>query len=279
MPCANILFTPSYKKDGKSVYWHIRITNKITHNETPETLSHSAQSDPFFLYLLDRCRHFLSILPVYVTPLMIIRSVQQLVSGEKVVCKHTWVPFDKISPSLPMAVIASEDNRFASHNGFDMIEIKKAMKENETRKKKRGASTISQQTAKNVFLWPQSSWIRKGFEVYFTFLIETCWSKERIMEVYLNSIEMGKGIYGAQATAKYKFKTTAAKLTRGQCALIAATLPNPIRFDSAHPSPYIKRRQGQILRLMNLVPKFPPVDKEKAKGQDTKKQKNKKKKK
>ena len=210
---------------------------------------------------------FYRFVPVYVTPLMIIRSVKQLVSG------------DKISPSLPMAVIASEDNRFASHNGFDMIEIKKAMKENETRKKKRGASTISQQTAKNVFLWPQSSWIRKGFDVYFTFLIETCWSKERIMEVYLNSIEMGKGIYGAQATAKYKFKTTAAKLTRGQCALIAATLPNPIRFDSAHPSPYIKRRQGQILRLMNLVPKFPPVDKEKAKGQDTKKQKNKKKKK
>ena len=215
---------------------------------------------------------FYRFVPVYVTPLMIIRSVQQLTSGEKVICKHTWVPFNKISPSLPMAVIASEDNRFASHNGFDMIEIKKAMK-------KRGASTISQQTAKNVFLWPQSSWIRKGFEVYFTFLIERCWSKERIMEVYLNSIEMGKGIYGAQATAKYKFKTTAAKLTRGQCALIAATLPNPIRFDSARPSPYIKRRQGQILRLMNLVPKFPSADKKKEQGKDTKSPQNKKKKK
>lgn len=129
-------------------------------------------------------------------------------------------------------------------------------KENETRKRKRGASTISQQTAKNVFLWPQSSWVRKGLEVYFTVLIEFFWSKERIMEVYLNSIEMGKGIYGAQAAAKYKFKTTAAKLSAGQCALIAATLPNPIRFDSAHPSPYIKKRQGQILRLMKLVPKF-----------------------
>lgn len=237
MPCANILFTPSYKKDGKSVYWHIRITNKITHNETPETLSHSAQSDPFFFISSIGAVIFYRFVPVYVTPLMIIRSVQQLVSGEKVVCKHTWVPFDKISPSLPMAVIASEDNRFASHNGFDMIEIKKAMKENETRKKKRGASTISQQTAKNVFLWPQSSWIRKGFEVYFTFLIETCWSKERIMEVYLNSIEMGKGIYGAQATAKYKFKTTAAKLTRGQCALIAATLPN--QYDSTRHTPHL----------------------------------------
>lgn len=202
-------------------------------------------------------------IPVYVTPLMVIRSTQQLFSGEKVICKHTWVPLDKISPNLPMAVIASEDNRFATHNGFDMIEIKKAMKENETRQRKRRASTISQQTAKNVFLWPRSSWIRKGFEVYFTFLIETFWTKERIMEVYLNSIEMGKGIYGAEAVAKYKFHTTAAKLTKGQCALIAATLPNPVQFDSAHPSPYIKRRQRQILRLMNLVPKFPPVEKKK----------------
>lgn len=201
-------------------------------------------------------------LPVYVTPLMVIRSVQQVVSGEMPTCKHTWVSFDKISPNLPMAVIASEDNRFAEHNGFDMIEIKKAMKENEKRKRKRGASTISQQTAKNVFLWAQSSWVRKGFEVYFTFLVELCWSKERIMTVYLNSIEMGKGIYGAEAAAKYKFDTTAAKLTKGECALIAATLPNPIRFDSAHPSQYIKRRQSQILRLMRLVPKFPPVDKE-----------------
>ena len=109
--------------------------------------------------------------PVYVTPLMVIRSVQQIVSGDKPTCKHTWVSFDKISPHLPMAVIASEDNRFAEHNGFDFKEIEKAIKENEKRKRKRGASTISQQTAKNVFLWPQSSWVRKGLEVYFTFLI------------------------------------------------------------------------------------------------------------
>lgn len=213
--------------------------------------------------------------PVYVTPLMVIRSVEQLVSGEKPTCKHTWVSFDKISPNLPMAVIASEDNRFAEHNGFDMIEIEKAIKENEKRKRKRGASTISQQTAKNVFLWPKSSWVRKGFEVYFTFLIELCWSKERIMEVYLNSIEMGKGIYGAQAAAKYKFNTTAAKLTKGQCALIAATLPNPIRFDSAKPSQYIKRRQTQIMRLMNLVPKFPPTEEKPAKAVEKKKKKRK----
>lgn len=211
--------------------------------------------------------------PVYITPLMVIRSVQQMFKGESPAWHHTWVPFDKISPHLPMAVIASEDNRFATHNGFDFVEIKKAMEENETRKRKRGASTISQQTAKNVFLWPQSSWVRKGFEVYFTFPIELCWSKERIMEVYLNSIEMGKSIYGAQAAAKIKFHTTAAKLSAGQCALIAATLPNPIRFDSAHPSPYIQRRQRQILRLMKLVPKFPPVEEKKAADKSTKKKK------
>ncbi len=198
-------------------------------------------------------------IPVYITPLMVIRTVQQLVSGDKPTWKHTWVSFDKISPHLPTAVIASEDNRFAEHNGFDFVEIKKAMKENETRKRKRGASTISQQTAKNVFLWPQSSWLRKGFEVYFTFLIELLWPKERIMEVYLNSIEMGKGIYGAEAAAKYKFHKTAIKLTKGECALIAATLPNPLRFDSARPSPYIRKRQQQILRLMNLVSPFPPI--------------------
>lgn len=197
-------------------------------------------------------------MPVYITPLMVIRSAQQIFKGNSPEWHHTWVPLNEISPHLPMAVIASEDNRFASHNGFDFIEIEKAIKENKTRKRKRGASTISQQTAKNVFLCPQSSWIRKGFECYFTCLIELCWSKERIMEVYLNSIEMGPNIYGAQAAAKLKFKTTARKLSAGQCALIAATLPNPIRFDSAHPSPYIQKRQKQILRLMKLVPKFPP---------------------
>lgn len=212
--------------------------------------------------------------PVYATPLMVIRSVQQLFKGETPVWHHSWVSFDQISPHLPMAMIASEDNRFATHNGFDFVEIKKAMKENEKRKRKRGASTISQQTAKNVFLWPQSSWVRKGFEVYFTFLIEQLWPKERIMEVYLNSIEMGKGIYGAQAAAQKKFNTTARKLTAGQCALIAATLPNPIRFNSAKPSPYIWRRQKQILRLMKLVPKFPPAEKKKTENTRKKNKRN-----
>lgn len=200
-------------------------------------------------------------MPVYVTPLMVIRSVQQVFSGDKPTWKHTWVSFDKISPQLPMAVIASEDNRFAEHNGFDFIEIEKAIKENEKRKRKRGASTISQQTAKNVFLWPSSSWIRKGFEVYFTVLIELMWDKERIMEVYLNSIEMGDGIYGAEAVAKAHFHTTASQLTRKQCALIAASLPNPRKYNSGKPSPYMYKRQRKIMYLMKCVPTFPEKSK------------------
>lgn len=204
----------------------------------------------------------LRFIPVYITPLMVIRSVEQLAKREKPVMKHHWVPKEKISRHLPMAVIASEDNRFASHNGFDFKEISKAMEENKKRKKARGASTISQQTAKNVFLWPSSSWVRKGFEVYFTVLIELIWDKERIMEVYLNSIEMGDGIYGAEAVAKAHFHTTAAKLTRRQCALIAASLPNPRKFDSGNPSPYMYKRQRKIMYLMKCVPTFPAPEKQ-----------------
>ena len=195
--------------------------------------------------------------PVYVTPLMVIRSVQQVFKGESPAWHHEWVPFDRISPHLPMAVIASEDNRFATHNGFDFIEIQKAMKENEKRKRKRGASTISQQTAKNVFLWPGRSWTRKGFEAYFTFLIEMMWSKQRIMEVYLNSIEMGDGIYGVDAVAEYHFDKEAKDLFRSECALIAATLPNPRKFNSEHPSRYMRKRQRQIEHEMRFIPAFP----------------------
>ena len=163
-----------------------------------------------------------------------------------------------------MAVIASEDNRFAEHNGFDFKEIEKAMEENKTRKRPRGASTISQQTATNVFLWLASSWLRKGLEVYFTTLIELCWSKERIMEVYLNSIEMGKGIYGAEAVAKEHFHKKAGQLTPGECALIAASLPNPRKFNSGKPSNYMFKRQKKILYLMKCVPAFPQKEKKKA---------------
>jgi len=199
-------------------------------------------------------------LPVPVTPLMLIRSAEHISKGEPASWHHQWVDFDKISPHLAMAVIASEDNLFAEHNGFDFEQIEKAIEENKTRKKPRGASTISQQTAKNVFLWPQSSWVRKGLEAYFTILIEFMWDKTRIMEVYLNSIEMGPDIYGAEAVAQKHFGIHASKLNQAQCALIAATLPNPRQFSSAHPSKYMLTRQKQILRLMKLVAKFPPTD-------------------
>lgn len=191
--------------------------------------------------------------PVMVTPLMFIRSFEQLLEGENPGWKHRWVSDANISDHLKKAVLASEDQRFYDHWGFDTKQIQKAVRENQYRKRPRGASTISQQTAKNVFLWPRSSWYRKGLEVYFTVLIEVFWSKDRILEVYLNSRETGKGIYGAEAVARAHFNKSAKKLNRSQSALIAATLPNPRRFNSANPSGYIYRRQSQILRQMRYV--------------------------
>lgn len=191
--------------------------------------------------------------PVVVTPLMVIRTFGQLFSGEKIIWHHDWESSSHISNNLKRAVLASEDQLFYQHWGFDTEQIQKAIRQNQHRKRPRGASTISQQTAKNVFLWPKSSWYRKGLEVYFTVLIEVFWSKDRILEVYLNSMETGNGIYGAESVAKYHFKTTAEKLTRRQAALIAATLPNPRRFSSKHPSGYVVRRQGQILRQMRYM--------------------------
>ena len=189
---------------------------------------------------------------------MYIRTTHQILHGEDIMWKNSWLPKENISPHLSMAVIASEDNRFAEHNGFDFKEIEKALKENKNRKRPRGASTISQQTAKNIFLWPASSWIRKGLEVYFTTLIELFWNKERIMEVYLNSIEMGNGIYGAEAVAREHFHKNASKLTPEECALIAASLPNPRKFNSSRPGNYMLKRQKKILYLMKCVPTFPP---------------------
>ena len=200
--------------------------------------------------------------PVYYTPLMVIRCVQQKIAGKPLKLQHQWVSKEHISPHLPMAVIASEDNLFAEHHGFDFEQIEKAIEERKQGKRQRGASTISQQTAKNVFLWPSSDWVRKGLEAYFTVLIELVWSKERIMEVYLNSIEMGPGIYGAQAVAKAHFDTDAKSLNRTQCALIAASLPNPLRYNSAAPSSYMNKRKLQIIRLMNLVKPFSLTDKD-----------------
>lgn len=197
-------------------------------------------------------------IPVYITPLMVIRCFQQMANGESMKMHHKWVPLDNISPHLPVAVMASEDQRFLLHHGFDFNAIQNAARRNmRGGGKKLGASTISQQTAKNVFLWPGRSWTRKGFEVYFTALIELLWGKHRIMEVYLNSIEMGDGIYGAQAVAKYHFSKDADELSRSECALIAATLPNPRKFDSSNPSAYMRARRGKIEYEMKFMPTFP----------------------
>ena len=194
--------------------------------------------------------------PVPATPLMFIRTAQQVISGEEVVWKHDWESIDNISRNLQLAVICSEDQIFLDHHGFDMKAIEKAIEYNKRGKRTRGASTISQQTAKNVFLWPQRSWVRKGLEAYFTFLIELFWSKERIMEVYLNSIEMGNGIYGAEAAAQHWFKKPAAKLTRYQAAAIAAVLPSPMRYRANPASAYIQRRQVWIVTQMGFFGKL-----------------------
>lgn len=188
--------------------------------------------------------------PVPVTPLMIIRGVEEYQKGNKVTWEHDWVSMDKISVNLQLAVICSEDQNFLNHNGFDIKAIEKAFENNQKGKRIKGASTISQQTAKNVFLWPERSWFRKGLEAYFTFLIELTWSKERIMEVYLNSIEMGNGIYGAEAAVQYWYGKSAAKLSAMEAASIAAILPNPLKYRAQPATNYIAGRKQWIVRQM-----------------------------
>ena len=199
----------------------------------------------------------LKYIPVYMTPLMFIRSVEAMIDGDAPQINHRWVPLEKISHNLPQAVMASEDNLFLKHSGFDLEQIQKAQIEAQEGKRQRGASTISQQTARNVFLWQHRSWLRKGLEAYFTFLIEKIWGKERIMEVYLNSIEMGRGIYGADAVARINFNTTPDKLSKDQCAYIAVSLPNPLQRDSAHPTAKMRRMHKTILKRMKQIDTFP----------------------
>ncbi|WP_430614947.1 monofunctional biosynthetic peptidoglycan transglycosylase [Flavobacterium sp. JP2137] len=189
--------------------------------------------------------------PVPYTPLMFIRAIEQKSEGKKIKMEHQWVPLDRISTHLQKAVIVSEDGNFLKHNGFDLKAIEKAYKSNQKGKKIRGGSTISQQTAKNVFLWQGRSYFRKGLEVYFTALIELLWSKERIMEVYLNSIEMGDGVYGAQAASQYWYKKDAKNLSKLEAAGIAAILPNPRRFKASNSSGYINRRKSTIVKYIN----------------------------
>ncbi|MBB6326594.1 monofunctional biosynthetic peptidoglycan transglycosylase [Algoriphagus iocasae] len=190
--------------------------------------------------------------PVPVTPLMVIRLFEQTFDSEKKVrLSKDWVPISEISKNAPQAVIAAEDQKFLDHHGFDFEAMKKAWEGNKKGKRIKGASTITQQTVKNVFLWPSRSYVRKGLEAYFTVLVELIWSKERIIEVYLNVIEMGDGIYGIEAAAQNYYNKPAIKLNRNEAAMIAAVLPNPIRWNPKKPTAYIIGRQGWILRQMN----------------------------
>lgn len=192
--------------------------------------------------------------PVRVTPLMLLRAASPKGSARQQErerhWEHEWVSYEEMSQWMPRAVIATEDGRFYRHHGFDFEEIKNAYEESLEGGRQRGASTISQQTAKNVFLWPAHSWVRKGLEAYFTVLIEALWPKERIMEVYLNSIEMGGGIYGVEAAAQHYFGKPASALTKREAALIALSLPDPLERDPSNPSPRMQRRLKKIMRYM-----------------------------
>ena len=187
----------------------------------------------------------------FVPPPVTFLMVQRLYEGEGL--NRRWRPLSDISPRLVRAVIAAEDARFCAHQGFDVEAIEKALKANERGGRLRGGSTISQQTAKNVFLWPQRSYVRKGMEAYFTVLIEGLWGKRRIMEVYLNTVEWGPGLYGAEAAARKNFGVGAGDLTQAQAARLAAILPSPLKWRAARPGPYVKRRSRKITAASGTV--------------------------
>ena len=195
--------------------------------------------------------------PIYFTPLMVLRSCQSLFNGKIPRNDKTWVPIEQISHNLVVACIASEDNLFMKHNGFSERAIKQAIAERKEGKRMRGGSTISQQTAKNVFTFCSRTWFRKGVETYYTILIELIWGKERIMEAYLNVVELGDGIYGAEAASRHYWGISANQLSKGQSALLAAALPNPLHYSITRPGPYMQKRKGQIL---NLMPKMGKIE-------------------
>jgi monofunctional biosynthetic peptidoglycan transglycosylase len=194
--------------------------------------------------------------PIPFTPLMVTRIIEFKLDGNDAIYSHDWEPLENISPNLQKAVIASEDANFLNHSGFDFKAMQKAYKSNQKGKKLKGGSTISQQTAKNVFLWQGRSYVRKGLEAYFTILIELIWGKERIMEVYLNSIEMGNGVYGAQEAARHWYSKKAIDLTPREAAGIAAILPNPRKFKASNSSSYINKRKDRIMRSMRHIGKI-----------------------
>lgn len=187
------------------------------------------------------------------TLLMVLRNIERKSDGKSFKTEKKWVKFEDMSDNMKRAAVSAEDQLFLKHIGFDVKAIEKAFANNAKGKKVKGGSTISQQTAKNVFLWPGRSYIRKGFEAYFTLLIEIFWSKERILEVYLNVIEMGDGIYGAEAASQAYYHKSCTKLSKNQAALIAACFPNPRRWSPDHATPYIRHRQYLILRNMRRL--------------------------
>jgi len=188
-----------------------------------------------------------------ITLLMVLRNIERKSEDRPTKLEKEWVDFADISDNMKRAAVAAEDQLFLKHVGFDVKAIERAYKNNVNSKRVKGGSTISQQTAKNVFLWPGRSWVRKGFEAYFTLLIEMFWSKERILEVYLNVIEMGDGVYGAEAAAQANFNKSCRKLTRSQAALIAACFPNPRKWSPKRPTSYINHRKYLIMKNMRIL--------------------------
>ena len=199
-------------------------------------------------------------IPVVYTPLMIRRAAEAVIEGRDVNFERDWVSLDEVSSKYVTACIASEDNLFATHHGFSERAIKAAWEHNKKGGKLRGGSTISQQTAKNVFTFGTRTWVRKGIETYYTILIELIWGKERIMEVYCNIAELGDGVYGVEAASQKYFHRSAKKLNGSQAALMVAALPSPRRYSISNPGPYMRKRQGQIQWLMPKMRKFPPKE-------------------
>ena len=184
------------------------------------------------------------------TMVMVERKVGSWVDGQPIDLQRDWRSWEQLPDSLKVAVIAGEDQHFAEHHGFDLPAIQQALAHNERGGSIRGASTLSQQVAQNVFLWSGRSWLRKGLEAWFTLLIETLWTKQRILEVYLNSAEWGPGVFGAQAAARYHFGLDAERLSRTQASQLAAVLPSPLKWSAARPGPYVRQRAAWIRQQM-----------------------------
>jgi monofunctional biosynthetic peptidoglycan transglycosylase len=188
-----------------------------------------------------------------VSALMIERRFESLSEGRQYTAHYQWTDLERIAPAMPAAVIAAEDQNFSTHHGFDWDAIQRAIDYDENGTRVRGASTLTQQTAKNLFLWPDRNWLRKGFEAYFTVLLESCWGKRRILETYLNIVEFGDGIYGVEAASQRYFHKASSRLTPEDAALLAAVLPNPHRLRANAPSNYVRERQQWILHQMRQL--------------------------